>query len=133
MPLSTTVPPLGRTPFAYLALHKHIILKEPIYMPARMSSSLTLEQVAKQALREKAEMEAQVKYPQTQLDHLLEEKRRRNRTPNSYHTRVDSDESDREENSVQGNSSERGSIRRPHGRREGNFGDFKVDIPKFEG
>ena len=60
--------PLGRAHFAYLALHKHIILKEPIYMPARVLSSLTLEQVAEKALREKAEMEAQVKYLQTQLD-----------------------------------------------------------------
>jgi len=93
-----------------------------------MSSSLTPEQVAEQALREKAEMEAQVKYLQTQLGQLLEEKQRWNRTPKNYHTRVDSDVSEREENSVQGNSSERGSIRR-----EGSYGDFKVDIPEFEG
>ena len=35
-----------------------------------MSSSLTLKQVAEQALREKVEMEARVKYLQTQLGQL---------------------------------------------------------------
>jgi len=98
-----------------------------------MSSSLTPKQVAEQALREKAEIEAQVKYLQTQLGQLLEEKRKWNRSPNSSHTRVDSDESEREENNIQGNSSEEDTIRRPRRRREGNFGDFKVDIPEFEG
>ena len=41
-----------------------------------MSSSLTPEQVAEQALREKAEVEAQLKYVQKQLCQLMEEKRR---------------------------------------------------------
>ena len=41
-----------------------------------MSSSLTPEQVAEQAMSEKAELEAQVKYLQTQLGQLLKERRR---------------------------------------------------------
>jgi len=41
-----------------------------------MSSSLTPEQVTKQGLREKAKLEAQVKYLQLQLGQMLEEKRR---------------------------------------------------------
>ena len=41
-----------------------------------MSTSLTLEQVTKQALREKAELEAQVKYLQSQLGKMVKEKTR---------------------------------------------------------
>ena len=40
-----------------------------------MSSSLTLEQVVEQSLRKKAELEDQIKYLQTQLGQLLDEKR----------------------------------------------------------
>ena len=98
-----------------------------------MSFSLTPEQVAEEALRERAEMDSQVKYLQTQLGQLLEEKRRWNRSSNSPHNCVVSDESEREKNSIQGSSSEEGIIRRPQGRREGNFGDFNVDVPEFEG
>jgi len=48
-----------------------------------MSSSLTLEQVANIVLKEKAELEAKVKYLQTQLGQLLEEKRRNLRNSRS--------------------------------------------------
>ena len=41
-----------------------------------MSSSLIPEQVAETAHKEKAELEAKVKYLQTQLGQLLEKKRR---------------------------------------------------------
>ena len=58
-------------------LPKHITHKEP-YILIRMSSSLTPEQVVEQVLIERAEMEAQVKYLQTQLSQLLKEKRRWN-------------------------------------------------------
>jgi len=54
-------------------LPKHIAPKEP-YL--KISSSLTPKQVAKNALKERAEMEAQIKYLQTQLGQLMEEKRR---------------------------------------------------------
>jgi len=77
-----------------------------------MSFSLTPEQVAEEALRERAEMDSQVKYLQTQLGQLLEEKRRWNRSSNSPHNHVDFDESEREENSIHGSSSEEGTIRR---------------------
>jgi len=51
--------------------------KTPILHPkAIMSTSLTPEQVAEQALTEKAEVEAQLKYVQKQLGQLMEEKRR---------------------------------------------------------
>jgi len=48
-----------------------------------MSSSQTPEQVAEQAIRERAELEAQVKYWQTQLGQLLKEQRRWIRGSNS--------------------------------------------------
>ena len=41
-----------------------------------MSTSLTPEQVTEQALREKAEQEAQVKYLQSQLGKVMKEKKR---------------------------------------------------------
>ena len=41
-----------------------------------MSTSLTPEQVTEQALREKAEQEAQVKYLQSQLGKMMKEKKR---------------------------------------------------------
>ena len=41
-----------------------------------MCSSLNLEEVAEQALKEKAGMEARVKYLQDQLGQLLKEKQR---------------------------------------------------------
>jgi len=47
--------------------------KEP---PSKMSSSRNLEEVAEQALKEKAEVEARVKYLQAQLSQLMREKQR---------------------------------------------------------
>ena len=41
-----------------------------------MSTSLTPEQLTEQALREKAEQEAQVKYLQSQLGKMMKEKKR---------------------------------------------------------
>jgi len=65
VPLSTTMPttPCSKTTKSFTSR-------------ANMSSSLTPEQVVEQALREKVELEAQVKYLQSLLSQLLQEKRR---------------------------------------------------------
>jgi len=72
VPLSTTVPttPRPKTTKSFISR-------------ADMSSGFTPEQVAEQALREKAELEAQVKYLQSQLGQLLQEKRRNLRSSRS--------------------------------------------------
>jgi len=61
----------------------------------------------------------------------MEEKKRWTRSPSHLLTHVYSDESEREERSYIVNSSDEETPRR---RRQGNgLGDFRVDIPKFEG
>jgi len=96
-----------------------------------MSSSLTPEQVANQALKEKVEPEAQVKYLQSQLGQLLREKQRNLRNSRSSSKHEDSDDS--KGSNPMGDSSEEDTIRRPQGKRKSNFGDFKVNIPESEG
>jgi len=79
------------------------------------------------------ELEAQVKYLQTQLGQLMEVKRRWNRSPSHSGTHVDSDKSEKEERSYQSVPSEE-EVPRRHQRKQGNsLGDFRIDIPKFEG
>ena len=99
-----------------------------------MSSSLTAEEVAEQALREKAELEAQLKFLQKQLGQLMEEKRRNPRSSRSSSKQHHSDDSERS-NPVSNSSEEEFERRprRPQGQRERSFGDFKVDLPEFEG
>jgi len=57
-------------------LAKHIAHKEPNFL-STMTSSRTPEQMAEQDARERDELEAQVKYLQTQRGHLMKERRRR--------------------------------------------------------
>ena len=98
-----------------------------------MSSSQTPEQVAQQALREKAEMEARVKYLQSQLQRLMRERRNNLRDSPIPSESCEPGESDSDFNPFgsQGRAS-KGSGR--HGRHQGGgFNDFKVDIPEFEG
>jgi len=98
-----------------------------------MSSSQTPEQVAEQAIRERAELEAQVKYLQTQLGQLLKERRRWIRGSNSPQNQ-DEPLENREEKMQQGSSSSDDgiSMRSTRPRREAHL-DFRVDIPEFEG
>jgi len=81
VPTSTTVPtpPRPKTPI----LHSKAI----------MSTSLTPEQAAEQALKEKAKLEAQLKYVQRQLGQLMEEKRRSLWSSRSSSKHWDSDDS----------------------------------------
>ena len=73
------------------------------------------------------ELEAQVKYLQTQLGQLMEDKRRWTQSPTPFHE----EEFDGEANNYQVNSSDEEVPRR---RRQGsNLGDFRVKIPEFEG
>ena len=99
-----------------------------------MSSSLTPEEVAEQALREKAELEAQVKYLRTQLGQLMQEKRGNLRSSRSASKQVDSDASEDESNSLCDSEEDEYVRRRRHPRpQDRSFNDFKVDIPEFEG
>jgi len=98
-----------------------------------MSSSLIPEQVIENALREKAELEAQVKYLQTQLDQLLEEKRRNLRSPRSPTEQDTQFAPEGEESHPNGSSSEGPEGRGPFRPRGGCNQDFKLDIPEFEG
>ena len=105
-----------------------------LHSKAIMSTSLTPEQVAEQALREKAEVEAQLKYVQRQLGQLMEEKRRGLWSSRSSSKHRDSD--DPEGSNPISESSEEEHEQRPrrHQRqRERSYGDFKVDIPEFKG
>ena len=98
-----------------------------------MSSSLTPEQVAENALREKAEVEDQNKYLQKQLGQLLAERRRglrNSRSPMDQEVRCRPEE---EGSHPHGSSSEGEKEERPFQSRGGNNLDFKVDIPEFEG
>jgi len=84
-----------------------------------MSSSPTPKQVAKQALREKVKLEAQVKYLQSQVGQMLQEKRRNLRSSRSASKQADSDNSGEEESNSLGVSSEdayerRSSSKAPH-------------------
>jgi len=98
-----------------------------------MSSSRTPEQMAEQDARERAELEAQVKYLQTQLGQLLRERQRWMRGSNSPRDQEDPVEP-RVEELPQGSSSsdDEDASRSVQPRRE-SYLDFRVDIPKFEG
>ena len=88
-----------------------------------MSSSRTPERVD--------ELEAQVKFLQTQIAQLMEGKKGWTRSLSHSRTHVYSDESEKEERSYIVNSSDEETPRR---RRQGNgLGDFRVDLPEFEG
>ena len=101
-----------------------------------MSTSLTPEQVSEQVLRENAELQAQVKYLQSQLGKMMQEKRKNLQSPrsSSKHNLGDSEEEE-ESNSLE-DSEEDAYVRRPkrHQRpQDRSYNDFKVDIPNFEG
>ena len=99
-----------------------------------MSTSLTPEQVAEQALREKAEVEAQLKYVQRQLGQLMEEKKRGLWNSKSSSKHRDSDDSEGSNPMSDSSEDEFEQRSRRHQRpRERGYGDFKVDIPEFEG
>jgi len=93
-----------------------------------MSSSLTPQQVAEQALKEKAELEAKVKYLRTQLGQLLHEKRRNLRISRS------SRKSKRRNLVGDSNDAEYERCSRKHHRpRERRYNNFKIDILEFDG
>jgi len=103
-----------------------------------MSSSLTPEQVAEQALKEKAKLEAHVKYLQSQLGQLMQEKSKRKEFTKLKQARSfgwhSSDDSEKN-NSVE-DFSDDVYARRPrrHWRlQERSYNDFKVDLAEFEG
>jgi len=98
-----------------------------------MSSSLTPEQVAENALRERAEIEAEIKNLQSQLGKLMEEKRRRLRNSRSPMEQGARFTSEGEESHPNESKSEGEEERGPFRPRGGNNLDFKVDIPEFEG
>jgi len=98
-----------------------------------ISSRLTPEQVAKQGLREKAELVARVKYLQTELGQLVEEKRSGMRNARSPTEQRYPEEPAGEERNPYIFYSQDGEARRPFQPRERSHLDFKVDIPEFEG
>ena len=91
-----------------------------------MSSSQTPEQEAEIALRERAEMQAQIKYLRAQLGQLMDEKRRGLRNSRSPTEQ-------REASPPNSSSSEEEGEGRPFRTRGNNNLDFRVDIPEFEG
>jgi len=98
-----------------------------------MSSSQTPEQEAEIALRERAEMQAQIKYLQAQLGQLMEEKRRglrNSRRPTDHGERFIPDGETSHPNGPSSGEEEEG---RPFKTRGNNNLDFRVDIPEFEG
>ena len=99
-----------------------------------MSSSQNLEEVAEQAPKEKSEMEARVKYLQTQLGQLLREKQRNWRdSPPSSESSETEEASNPEDNPFDSPSdSSRGARRRTRRFQEAHH-DFKIDISEFEG
>ena len=100
-----------------------------------MSTGFTPEQVAEQALREKVELEAQVKYLRSQLGQMMQEGRGTLRSSTSTSKQVDSDASNDESNSL-GDSEEDAYVmrsRRHHRPQDRTYNDFKVDIPDFQG
>ena len=92
-----------------------------------------MEEVAQQALKEKSELEARVKYLQAQLGQLMRERRRDLR---DYPRSSDSNEPDgsNSKDNPFGSSSKssRSSRRQVRCAREAQ-NDFRVDIPEFEG
>jgi len=92
--------------------------------------------VVEQALREKAELEAQVEYLQSQLGEMLQEKGRNLRSSRSASKQADSNDSEEEESNSRGDSGEdvyATRSRRHHRPHDRSCSDFKVDIPEFEG
>jgi len=92
--------------------------------------------VAKQALIEKAKLEAQVKYLRSSLGQMMQEKRRSLRSSRSTSNQVDSDASDDEESNSLGDSDQdvyARRSRRQHRPHDQSYNDFKVDIPEFKG
>ena len=96
-----------------------------------MSSSLTPEQVPENALREKAEMEAQLKYLQAQLKQLMDEKRRNLRNSRSPTDHGERSAPEGEGSHPHGSSSGEEEEERPYRTRGNNNLDFRVDIPEF--
>jgi len=92
--LHTTVPPLPN-PKTTIPHSKAI-----------MSTSLTPEEVAEQALREKAKLVAQVKYLRSQFGQMMQEKISNLRSSRSTSKQVDSDGSDVEESNSLGDFDE---------------------------
>ena len=100
-----------------------------------MSTSATPEQVAEQALRDNAELEAQVKYLRTQLGQLMRERQGNLRSSRSTSKPTESEASDDEDNRF-GDDEENVYARRPRRPpplQDRSHHDFKVDIPEFEG
>ena len=94
-------------------------------MSAKSSSA------SKSAQERVEELESQVKYLQTQLGQFMEEKRRWTRSPTPPHAPENEEESEEEANNYRVHSSDEEAPRR---RRQGNnLGDFRVEIPEFEG
>ena len=91
-----------------------------------MSSSQTPEQVAEIALRERTEMQAQIKYLRAQLGQLMDEKRRGLRNSGSPTEQG-------EASHPNGSSSEEEGEGRPFRTRGNKNLDFRVDILEFEG
>ena len=98
-----------------------------------MSSSQTPEQMAEQDARERTELEAQVKYLQTERGQLLKERTRWMRGSNNPGEREEPLEA-REEGMRQASSSSEDvdEVGSPRPRRESHL-DFRMDIPEFEG
>ena len=106
-----------------------------------MSSSRNLEEVAEQALKEKSqalqekeEAKARVKYLQSQLAQLMRERQRNLRDTSPSSDSNETEEAPNPEASPLSSPSEssrvtRRTTRRP---REAHL-DFKVDIPEFKG
>ena len=91
-----------------------------------MSSSQTPEQEVEIALRERAEMQAQIKYLRAQLGQLMDEKRRGLRNSRSPTEQG-------EASHPNGSSGEEEGEGRPFRTRGNSNLDFRVDIPEFEG
>ena len=99
-----------------------------------MSSSLTPKQVAEQALKEKAELEARVKYLQSQLGQLVYMKQRNQRSSGSLSKHKDSDEFEGSNPMEDSSEEDYGRHPRKHHRpKDRSFNYFKVGIPEFEG
>jgi len=78
-------------------------------------------------------LEAQIKYLQTQIGQLRQEKGMGLRNSRSPMEQGPWFELEREESNPNASSSEEGEARRPFRPRERSHLDFKVNIPEFEG
>jgi len=120
----TTVPPPGTPPPISVYQHGHTVPSHTTVPPPPnpktttphseaiiMSTSLTPEQVAEQALKEKAKHKAQLKDVETKLGQLMEEKRRSFWSSRSSSKHLNSD--DFEGSNPVGNSSDEEYERRP--------------------